>query len=72
MTLALRVSPEEVGERLLLDAAVKFYESGMLSSVASSELAGISKPAFLTRLAEFGVPVFRQSADELIEECAHA
>jgi len=70
--VALGVSPERLGDALLLAAAVQWFESGKLSSGAAAELAGLSKPAFMERLKDFGVPAFRQTGDELREECANA
>ena len=63
--VALGVSPERVGDALVLAAAVQWFESGRLSSGAAAELAGLSKPVFLERLKEFGVPAFRQTPEEL-------
>jgi predicted HTH domain antitoxin len=69
---ALHVPAERLGAELLLAAAVKLHESGRLSSGAAAELAGLPKPIFLERLATFGVPAFRQSAEELRDEAANA
>jgi predicted HTH domain antitoxin len=66
--LALRVSPEDAGRRILLAAAVKLYEVGELSSGAAAALAGMPRVAFLNRLAEFGVETFRLTEDELRQE----
>lgn len=66
--LALHGSPEQAGQEVRLAAAVKLYELGRLTSGAAAELAGIPRTLFLTKLADFGVPTFRQSADELAEE----
>ena len=41
-------------------------------TVLMNSLAGLPKPVFLERLAEYGVPAFRQSADELSNEAANA
>ncbi|MCX6878729.1 MAG: UPF0175 family protein [Verrucomicrobia bacterium] len=71
-TVALGLSPERLGEALLLAAAVQWFESGKLSSGAAAELAGLPKPVFMERLGSFGVPVFRQTQDELREEFANA
>ena len=70
--LALKVKPEEVGRELLLMAAVKLYEVGRLSSGSAADLAGISKPLFVQKLTEYGVPVFRLSEEELRQDLANA
>lgn len=70
--VALGLSPERIGGALVLAAAVQWFESGKLSSGAAAELAGLTKPVFMERLKDFGVPAFRQSEDELREECANA
>ncbi len=69
---ALCVPAELLGAELLLEAAMKLYEAGRLSSGAAAELAGMPKPVFLERLAGYGVPAFRQSAAELQDETANA
>lgn len=66
--LALRSTPEAVGSRLLLAAAVKLYELGELSSGAAASLAGLPRVVFLGRLADFGVDTFRVSELELRRE----
>lgn len=70
--LALKLSPETVAGEVLLAASVKLYELGRLSSGAAAQLAGLPKPVFLSKLAEYGVPVFRQTAAELREELDNA
>jgi predicted HTH domain antitoxin len=66
--LALRTTPETVGVRLLLAAAVKLYEIGELSSGAAASLAGLPRVVFLSRLADFGVDTFRLTEEELLRE----
>ena len=66
--LALRSTPETVGERLLLAAAVKLFEMGELSSGAAARLAGIPRVVFLSKLADFGVDTFRLTEAELLRE----
>lgn len=70
--VALGVSPERLGESLLLAAAVQWFESGKLSSGAAADLAGLPKPVFMERLKDFGVPAFRLNEDELREELVNA
>ncbi len=66
--LALKVPPEALGSELLLAAAVKLYELGKVSSGAAAELAGIPKPLFLIKLADYGVDTFDLTEEELRKE----
>jgi predicted HTH domain antitoxin len=66
--LALKATPDEIASRIRLAAAVKLYEIGQLSSGAAAQLAGVPKPFFLSRLADYGVNTFDLSEDELIHD----
>lgn len=70
--VALGMSPDRLGGELLLAAAVRWFESGRLSSGAAAELAGLSKPEFLDRLKEFGISALGSSPSELAEDLANA
>ncbi len=67
-SLTLKLPAEALGKELLLAAAVKLYELGRLSSGAAAELAGLPKPLFLTKLAEYGVCTFDLKKEELQRE----
>jgi predicted HTH domain antitoxin len=70
--LALHLTPDELAQELRLAAAVKLYELGRLSSGAAANLAGIPRVVFLSKLADYGVPTFRLTADELAEDLSRA
>ena len=70
--VALKATPEVLASRIRLAAAVKLYEMGQLSSGAASQLAGVPKPYFLSRLADFGVNTFDLSEEDLIHDLKSA
>jgi predicted HTH domain antitoxin len=67
-SLALKVPNETLAKELLLAAAVKLYEIGRLSSGNAAELAGVPKPVFLSKLAEYGVCTFELQKEDLQRE----
>ncbi|MBI2204394.1 MAG: UPF0175 family protein [Candidatus Rokubacteria bacterium] len=70
--LALKLTPAGVADELRLAAAVKLFELGRLSSGAAALLAGVPRPVFLAKLADYGVPTFRLSEAEVAEDAARA
>ena len=69
--LALKLAPEGAAEELRLAAAVKLFELRRLSSGAAAHLAGIPRTVFLAKLADYGVPSFKLSEEELRRELAN-
>jgi predicted HTH domain antitoxin len=65
---ALRSSPDEFAQELLIAAVVKWYEVGMVSQSKAAEIAGISRQAFLKALDRFEVSPFQTTPEELMEE----
>lgn len=66
--LALKATPDDIASRIRFAAAVKLFEIGQLSSGAAARLAGVPKPFFLSRLADYGVNTFDLTEDELIHD----
>ena len=65
--LGLRKSPEELASDLRLAAAVKWYESGMISQEKAAEIAGLSRSEFISALARFAVSPFQETAEEILQ-----
>lgn len=70
--LALKLTPAGVADELRLVAAVKLFEVGRLSSGAAALLAGVPRPVFLMKLADYGVPAFQLTEAEVAEDAARA
>lgn len=70
--LALRATPDALASRIRFAASVKLYEMGQLSAGAAAQLAGVPKPYFLSRLADYGVNTFDLSEEELIHDLKSA
>jgi predicted HTH domain antitoxin len=70
--VALKLDASGAAAELRMAAAMKLCELGRLSSGAAAELAGVSRVAFLTKLADFGVDAFRHTESELASDLAHA
>ena len=72
LALALKTGEAELASELRMAAAVKLYELGRLSAGAAAELAGISKPLFTIKLADYGVNIFDLSEQELHKDLRNA
>lgn len=62
---ALRRSPSEFSRDLLMAAACKWYEAGVLSQERAAELVGCSRAGFLTGMARFQVSPFQETSVDL-------
>ncbi|MCW1923506.1 UPF0175 family protein [Luteolibacter arcticus] len=62
---ALRQAPGELAASMRLMAAIKWYETGMLSQERAAELAGQSRQDFLLSMPRVGVSPFQGVDDDL-------
>ncbi len=75
LSAALGKRPAETAQEIRLMAALKFFESGRVSSGLAAKVAGVSRPAFLLLCGQYGVSVFQQTPEELesdTENASHA
>jgi predicted HTH domain antitoxin len=70
--ISLKEDQEAFSRELPLAAAMKLYELGRLSSGRAAQLAGLSRVAFMDRTAEYHVPIFDATAEELQEDARNA
>jgi predicted HTH domain antitoxin len=63
---ALRQAPGELAASMRLMAAIKWYETGMLSQERAAELAGQSRQEFLLSMSRVGVSPFQGVDDDLV------
>lgn len=66
----LRKSPEELARETRVAAAIQWYAEGVVSQGRASEIAGLSRAAFLDELARRKVSASQVTLDELREELA--
>ena len=67
--------PENINMKtfdLSVYVASKMYEDGLVSAGQASEMAGLSKRAFIELLGKYGVSLFSQSVDDLDKDITNA
>ena len=69
---ALRKTPTEFIQEMKYAAAVKWYESEMISQNKAAEITGLSRFEFLSLLARYNVSAIQYTPDFLEEELLHA
>jgi predicted HTH domain antitoxin len=70
--VALKLSADAAERELVLAAAIKLFEVGRLSAGAAAQLAGLPKPVFMTKLADYGVAVFTLTEAEIERDAQNA
>lgn len=52
--------------------ATKLYEDGIVTAGQAAEMAGLSKKSFVEILGKYGVSLFSQSEDDLLNDIKNA
>lgn len=68
----LGADDQQASTEVRMMAAVKLFELGRLSSGAAAELAGVPKPVFLAKLADYGAAALDLTDDELAHDLTNA
>jgi predicted HTH domain antitoxin len=65
--------PDDVNEKeMSMIVAVKLFDDGKLTSGQAAAIAGVSKRAFIENIGEYGVSIFQQSPEDLLNDVENA
>ncbi|MEQ8417379.1 MAG: UPF0175 family protein [Imperialibacter sp.] len=65
--------PDDVDEKYVsMIVAAKLFDQGKLSSGQAAAIAGISKREFIESVGEYGVSVFQQTPEDLLNDVENA
>ena len=64
----LRTTPNDFVRQMRLAAAVKWYETGLVSQAKGAELADLSRQAFINALSRFDVSPIQITPEQLEAE----
>lgn len=67
---SLHKDQQGFAKEMLLAAAVKWFEMGVVSQGRAAEIAALSRSEFIDALGRFGVSPFQYSAEEIIAEAS--
>ena len=67
---SLRKDAQGFAREMLLAAAVKWFEIGLVSQGRAAEIAGLPRSEFIDALGRFGVSPFQYGADEIVAEAS--
>lgn len=65
---ALHRAPDEFMREMRIEAAVHWYAQERVSQEKGTEIAGLSRAAFIDEPARHRIPVIQLNFDELMEE----